>query len=84
MTAFISAITSLDGVIAYQDHADKSQFYYVPQSIDLALGQNLKIFKVDYWGIGGPYRVADSDGTSLRSRFGGILSGTERRRLGLP
>jgi hypothetical protein len=53
MTAFISAITSLDGVIAYQDHADKSQFYYVPQSIDLALGQNLKIFKVDYWGIGG-------------------------------
>jgi hypothetical protein len=75
MTAYISAVTSGDGVIAYQDHADATQFYYVPQRVETILGGSLSAFKVDYWGMAEPYLVQDSDQT-IRSMFGAIMSGS--------
>jgi hypothetical protein len=74
MTAFISKTTSGNGVIAYQDHADNTQFYYVPLVVDTALGGSLTSFKVDYWGVGRSYLV--SDGSDIKSMFGAVLSGT--------
>jgi len=36
MTAFISKATSGDGVLAYQDHADHTQFWYVPLRVSVS------------------------------------------------
>lgn len=76
MTAFISASASGHGVQVYQDHSDKSQFYYVPLRVDTELGGALTSFKVDYWGIGRSYLAAESGSGKIRSMFGAILSGT--------
>ena len=76
MTAFISKATSGDGVVAYQDHSDLSQFWYVPLRVDTTLGGSLTAFKVDYWGIGARYLVQESTTGKIRSMFGAVLSGT--------
>jgi len=67
--------TSADGVIAWQDASDPSQFYYMPGRIDTVLGQNLKAFKAEYWGIGPAHWAQDSSGT-IYSITGAILSGS--------
>lgn len=79
---------SMQGVTVYQDHAEPRQFYYVPTSVDLVMGETLKDFKVTHWGVGRAYFVEGSDGM-IRSRVGGVLAGRavfditdgQRRRL---
>jgi len=65
---------SVNGVDVYQDATDKTQFYFVPSSIDLVLGETLKDFKTTYWGIGNPFYVKLPDGR-IKSTQGAILSG---------
>lgn len=73
MTAFINATTSGFGVQVYQDHEQKDQFFYVPLRADLVLGQTLKDFSVNYWGIGDEYLVGS--GNEIYSSFGAVLAG---------
>jgi hypothetical protein len=73
MTAFINATTSGYGVQVYQDHDQKDQFFYVPLRAELVLGDTLKSFSVDYWGIGDEYLVGS--GNKIYSAFGAILAG---------
>lgn len=65
---------SFKGVDVYQDASDPTQFYFVPSSVDLVLGETLKDFKVTYWGIGNPFYVRLANG-SIKSTQGAILSG---------
>lgn len=67
--------TTADGVIAFQDDADSTQFYYVPGRIDTVLGENLKSFKAQYWGIGPTHWAQDSTGQVI-SITGAIISGS--------
>lgn len=73
MTAFINATTSGYGVQVYQDHDQKDQFFYVPLRADLVLGDTLKSFNVNYWGIGDEYLVGS--GSKIYSAFGAVLAG---------
>lgn len=66
--------TSIKGAIAYQDADVPSQFYYLPLSADVLLGERLKSFKVTHFGIGRSYFVQSASG-EITSRVGAILSG---------
>src|SRR5215475_4878707 len=70
----ISSGISTNGVIAYQDDRDPTQFHYLPGRVALQLGSTLDAFRVTYWGIGGPYRVQESDG-QVQSRVGAVIAG---------
>jgi hypothetical protein len=77
MSARLTRGTSVDGVIAYQDHVEPSQFHYLPARGDCVLGDTLNNFEVDYWGINAmPYYV--QTGNDLINSVGGILSGQAR------
>jgi hypothetical protein len=67
--------TSMAGAIAYQDASDVSQFWYLPTTTDVLLGQRLKTFRAIHFGFGQPYYIQDSKG-DYRSASGGIVSGT--------
>lgn len=66
---------SYKGVDVFQDAGDSNQFYFVPSSCDLVLGETLKNFKTTYWGIGKPFYVKLSTG-QVKSVQGAIVSGT--------
>lgn len=67
--------TAIKGVIAYQDASDPSQFWYFPTQADELLGQRLRDFHVQHFGIGPAFFVQDSHG-NYRSRSGAIVAGT--------
>jgi hypothetical protein len=69
--------TSIDGVLAYQDSEDQTQFHYLPLVMDALLGERLRTFKVTHYGIGKSYFVQSISG-EITSRAGAIISGTVR------
>lgn len=76
MTGRLNRPAAADGVIAYQDDTDPNLFHYFPSRIDSVLGETLKTFKVDYWGVNQkPYWVDLGNGV-YQSSVGGNLSGS--------
>lgn len=69
--------TSVQGVLAYVDSEDSTQFHYLPLSMETLLGERLKAFKVTHYGIGRSYFVQSVSG-EITSRAGAIVSGTIR------
>jgi hypothetical protein len=67
--------TSVQGVVAYQDSEEASQFHYLPMTMETLLGERIKTFKVTHYGIGKSYFV-QSAGGEITSRAGAIVSGT--------
>lgn len=74
MAAKLSGGTAKEGVVAYQDHEDPSQFHYIPANIDCVLGDNLQEFSVKYWGVGAPYYIQEGD--KYVSITGAVISGS--------
>lgn len=64
-----------EGVRAYQDHEDMSQFYYFPGVIECLPDGNLIDFKVSYYGFGRPYCIKDLSTGEIKSVFGAAISG---------
>lgn len=73
MVAIFSKATTAEGVVAHMDSEDPNQFLYYPQNVPLALGDNLKEFKVTYWGIGPKFFV--KIGNRVDSSVGAVLAG---------
>jgi hypothetical protein len=51
MGAKLSSGTSANGVMAFQDHEERSQFHYWPARADLVLGDTLPEFAVEILSI---------------------------------
>lgn len=66
--------TAIDGVIAYQDDSDLTQFWYIPTSVPLVVGKSLPDFGVKYWGVSRAFRVKQNDGF-YKSIVGATLQG---------
>lgn len=66
--------TAIDGVIAYQDDSDPTQFWYIPTSVPLVLKKSLPDFGVKYWGVARAYRIKHNDGF-YKSVVGATLQG---------
>ncbi len=81
MVARFSSGTSIKGVIAYQDDADPSQFYYIPSSIPLVLGETLEDFNVTYFGVSAKHNAWDPVSGNYRSVVGASLAG--KAKIGL-
>jgi hypothetical protein len=76
MAGRLNRPAAVDGVIAYQDYEDENLFHYFPLRTDAVLGETLKSFTVEYYGINAqPYWVDYGDG-NYHSCVGGNLSGT--------
>lgn len=73
MVAIFSKATSANGVVAHADSENPNQFLYYPQNVPLSLGDNLKEFKVTYWGIGPKFFV--KIGNRVDSSVGAVLAG---------
>jgi hypothetical protein len=75
MAGRLNRPAAADGVIAYQDNKQPDLFHYFPMRIDAVVGETLKQFKVDYYGINQkPYWVDLGNG-NYQSCVGGNLSG---------
>jgi hypothetical protein len=74
MAANINKVTSIPGVVAFQDHSDKNQFFYMPQRVACVLGETLKDFKVEYWGIAKPFYASTTGGRIIETS-GAVLAG---------
>ncbi|MBV9783714.1 MAG: hypothetical protein JO264_07820 [Acidisphaera sp.] len=70
----LSSGVSVKGAIAYQDFADKTQFYYVPGVVPVTVGDTLTDFSFRYWGVSRPMLVP-VDGGLNKSVIGGVLGG---------
>lgn len=76
MAGRLNRPAAADGVVAYQDKDKQDMFHYFPLRIDSVLGETLRSFKVDYYGINAkPYWVDMGNG-DYQSCVGGNLSGT--------
>ena len=73
MSAKFNNGTSAAGVVAYQDHVDPNQFYYLPRTVYAVLGENLSEFLVTYWGISDSFY--DQVDGKYQSISGAILGG---------
>lgn len=79
MAPKLTSGTATDGVIAYQDHADPTQFHYIPARADCILGDTLLDFDVTYWGINpAPYYVLVPPDTTPFNSVGAVLAGRAR------
>jgi hypothetical protein len=81
MVARFSSGTSIKGVIAYQDHSDPNQFYYIPSSVPLVPGETLEDFNVTYFGVSSKHQAWDPASGSYRSIVGASLAG--RAKIGI-
>ena len=76
MAGRLNRPAATDGVIAYQDHEQSNLFHYFPTRVDPVVGETLRSFKVDYYGVNAtPYWVDFGNG-NYQSCVGGNLSGT--------
>jgi hypothetical protein len=78
MAPKISSGVAIDGVIAYQDDANPSQWHYIPARADLILDDTLVDFEVIYYGLGASPFFADPGSGITQSLSGGILAGRAR------
>ena len=76
MTGRLNRPAAADGVVAYQDKDKQDLFHYFPLRIDSVIGETLRSFKVDYYGINAKPYWADLGGENYQSCVGGNLSGT--------
>lgn len=81
MVARFSSGTSVKGVVAYQDHQDPAQFFYIPTSVPLVIGDTLEDFNVTYFGVSARHQVYDPGAGIYRSVVGAALAG--RAKVGL-
>lgn len=72
----LSKGTRAAGVIAYQDHQDKTQFHYWPANIPLILGDTLQDPSVKYWGVGRKFLEKEPELGTWVWTMGGTISGT--------
>jgi hypothetical protein len=75
MAGRLNRPVTADGVIAYQDHEQTQLFHYFPLRVDSVMGETLRSFKVDYYGIGDKPFWVDLGNNDFQSCVGGNLSG---------
>lgn len=71
----IESSTRANGIVAFQDDADSSQFHIYPERIPLVLGLTLSDPTVKYWGIGAPFRQKDPEYGLYVPIVGATISG---------
>ncbi len=74
MAGVLNRSVAKSGATAYQDHLDPQKFHYMPNRIDSILGETIRDFGVEYYGIGADAFYKNVDGV-MKNVSGGVVHG---------